>query len=41
MKKFKEQASYVTYCTAEVEAENEDEAYQIACNMDGGNFDID
>ena len=38
MKKFKVVVSYVTYCTAEIEAENEHEAYQIANQMDGGEF---
>jgi uncharacterized membrane protein YkoI len=39
MKKFKVMASYITYCTAEVEAENEDAAYEIARDMDGGDFE--
>jgi hypothetical protein len=38
MKKFKVTACYSTYCTAEVEAENEDQAYEIAKDMDGGDF---
>jgi len=38
MKKFKVTACYYTYCTAEVEAENEDQAYEIAKDMDGGDF---
>ena len=38
MKKFRVVASYVTYCTAEVEAEDEDQAYKIATHMDGGEF---
>jgi len=38
MKKFKVTACYYTYCTAEVEAETEDEAYKIAKDMDGGSF---
>ena len=38
MKKFKVTASYITYCTAEVEAEDEDQAYDIAKYMDGGDF---
>ena len=38
MKKFKVAASYITYCTAEVIAEDEDHAYEIARDMDGGDF---
>jgi len=38
MKKFKVTACYYTYCTAEVEAEDEDQAYDIARGMDGGDF---
>jgi len=38
MKKYKVTASYITYCTVEVEAENEDQAYEIAREMDGGDF---
>ena len=38
MKKFKVMASYITYCTVEIEAENEEQAYDIACDMDGGDF---
>lgn len=38
MKKFKVTASYITYCTAEVEAEDENLAYHIARYMDGGDF---
>ena len=38
MKKFKVTASYITYCTAEVIAEDEDQAYEIARDMDGGDF---
>lgn len=38
MKKFKVTASYITYCTAEVEAEDRDQAYDIARDMDGGDF---
>jgi hypothetical protein len=41
MKKYEVQASYVTYCHAVIEAESEEEAYQIAKNMDGGSFDVD
>ena len=38
MKKYKVTASYLTYCTAEVEADDEDQAYEIARDMDGGDF---
>ena len=38
MKKFKVTACYYTYCTAEVEAETEDQAFEIARDMDGGDF---
>jgi len=38
MKKFKVTAYYYTYCTAEVEATDEDQAYDIARDMDGGSF---
>ena len=41
MKKFRVIASYVTYCTAEIEAEDRDEAWAIAKSMDGGDFDPD
>jgi len=38
MKKFKVIACYYTYCTAEIEAESEEQAYEIARDMDGGGF---
>lgn len=38
MKRYKVTACYYTYCTAVVEAETEDEAYNIAQEMDGGSF---
>jgi len=38
MKKFKVTACYYTYCTAEVEAETEDDAFEKARDMDGGDF---
>ena len=38
MKKFKVIACYYTYCTAFIEAETEDDAHQIALDMDGGSF---
>lgn len=39
MKKFKVTACYYTYCTAVVEAEDVEQAYEIALDMDGGSFD--
>ena len=41
MKKFKVLASYRTYVYAIVEAEDEDQAYEIARDMDGGEFQRD
>lgn len=41
MKKFRVVASYTMYCTAEIEAEDMDEAFAIAKSMDGGSFDAD
>jgi hypothetical protein len=41
MKKFRVVASYVTYCTTEIEAENADDAYNISLNMSGSDFDSD
>jgi len=38
MKTFKIQASYMTFLDATIEAENLDEAREIAYNMDGGDF---
>ena len=38
MKKFKVIACYATYVCAFVDAETEDEAHQIALDMDGGSF---
>jgi Zn-finger protein len=38
MKKFKVTACYYTWCTAEIEAETEEQAYEIARDMDGGDF---
>lgn len=37
--KFTIKAMYTTHLTAEIEAANEEEAYEIAHNMDGGQFD--
>lgn len=36
MKKYKVVASYLTFCELEVEAENEDEAWELAREADGG-----
>ena len=41
MKKFKVIASSITYYTVEIEAENEDEAWNIGCEADGGDFEPD
>jgi len=38
MKTFKATAVYTTYCTIEFEAEDEDQAYEMARDMDGGDF---
>ena len=38
MKIYKATACYHTICIVEFEAENEDDAYEIARDMDGGNF---
>ena len=38
MPKFKVIAVYYTYCTAEVEAENVEQAYEIAQDLDGDAF---
>lgn len=39
MKTFYIKASMTTYCETTIEAENEDEAWSIAQDMDGGDFD--
>jgi hypothetical protein len=41
MNTYRVTASYITYCYAEVEAESEDEAFDLARDMDGGEFDSD
>lgn len=41
MKKYLVKASYTVYCHAIVEAENKDEAYEMAVGLDGGDFDED
>lgn len=38
MPKFLIRASYRTTCTLEIEAENEDQAWDIAHDADGGDF---
>lgn len=38
MKTFRVVASYTTYVYVDVEAENEDQAFEIAEDMDGGEF---
>lgn len=39
MKKFKVTAKFTTYCTVEVLAEDENDAYLKAKEMDGGDFE--
>jgi len=39
MKKFRAIASYITYCTLDVEANTEEEAWSIALDTDGGDFE--
>ena len=39
MKKYKVIASYLTFCELEIEAENEDQAWELAHNADGGDFE--
>lgn len=41
MKKFKVVASSISYYTVEIEAENEDEAWDMAREIDGGDFEPD
>lgn len=38
MKRFKATACYYTYCTVEFEAEDHDQAYDMARDMDGASF---
>jgi hypothetical protein len=38
MNKYKATASYCTLCTVEIEAEDEDQAYELARSMDGASF---
>lgn len=39
MPKFKITAKFVTYCTIEIDAENENDAYLKAKELDGGDFE--
>ena len=41
MKKYRIHASYTVYCSLEVDAENADEAREMAQEADGGDFDSD
>jgi hypothetical protein len=41
MKTYRITASMTTYCYATIEADSEDEAYEIARGMDGGDFTPD
>ena len=38
MKTYRVLASYTTYCKVFIDAETEDEAHDIATQMDGGSF---
>jgi hypothetical protein len=38
MKTYRVTAQYVTYVYVDIEAENDDQAWEIARDMDGGNF---
>jgi len=39
MKRYKVKASYISSCETIIEAEDDQEAYQIAKDLDGGCFD--
>jgi hypothetical protein len=39
MKKFKVTASYITYCTTEIEAKTLEQAIELARDLDGGCFE--
>jgi hypothetical protein len=41
MKTFKVVVSSISYYTVEIEAENDDEAWDIARDMDGGDFEAE
>jgi hypothetical protein len=38
MAKYKVYASYISFCYIDVEADSEEQAYEIAENTDGGDF---
>lgn len=38
MKTYRVEAQYITYVYVDIEAENDDQAWAIARNMDGGDF---
>jgi len=41
MKTYRVNASYVSYCHAYVQAESKEQAYELAKQMDGGDFEPD
>jgi len=41
MKTYRVLASYTTYCSVNIEAESEGDAFDIAITMDGGDFKQD
>lgn len=41
MRLYKVKASYITYLSIDIEAENEAEAWDIARDLDGSDFSID
>lgn len=41
MKTYQVLASYTAYCSVFIDAESQDEAYDIATRMDGGDFKQD
>lgn len=41
MKTYKVTASYRTFCTVEIEAQDQDQAYDIAKELDGSVFECD
>lgn len=41
MQQYKVTASYTVYCYARIEANSEDEAYALAKQMDGGDFEVE
>lgn len=40
MKIYKITAAYTVFCETEIEAENKDQAYKIARELDGGAFEL-